>query len=61
MAQLYFVPILIAVIFSLGMYTAVADPVSDPEFTTFTLERDRKYIIPAIKGAMEVAEKPLSL
>ena len=47
--------------FSLGMYTAVEDPVSDPEFTTFTLDRDRKYIIPAIKGAMEVSEKPLSV
>ena len=47
--------------FSLGMYTAVADPTSDPEFTTFTLERDRQYIIPAIKGAMAVADKPLSV
>ena len=47
--------------FSLGMYTAVADPTSDPEFTTFTLDRDRQYIIPAIKGAMAVADKPLSV
>lgn len=47
--------------FSLGMYTAVEDPVSDPEFTTFTLDRDRKYIIPAIKDAMAASDKPLSV
>lgn len=47
--------------FSVGMYQAVADVVSDPEFTTFTLDRDRKYIIPAIKDAMAASDKPLSV
>ncbi len=47
--------------FSLNMYQAVADVVSDPEFTTFTLDRDRKYIIPAIKDAMAASDRPLSV
>ena len=47
--------------FSLGHYTAVADPEKDPDFATFTLDRDRKYIIPAIRQAMEAADAPLSV
>ena len=47
--------------FSLGMYQAVEDVVSDPEFTTFTINRDRQYIIPAIKEAMAACDKPISV
>lgn len=47
--------------FSVGMYQAVEDVVSDPEFTTFTINRDRQYIIPAIKDAMAACDKPISV
>ena len=47
--------------FSVGMYQAVADVNADPDFATFTLDRDRKYIIPAIKDAMAASDKPLSV
>ena len=53
--------------FSLNPYTAVADPEQDPDFTTFTIARDKKYIIPAIKkslaasnGALRVLLSPWS-
>ena len=47
--------------FSLGMYQAVSDVNADPDFATFTLERDRKYIIPAIKEAMAASDQPISV
>ncbi len=47
--------------FSCSMYQAVADVTKDPNFETFTLDRDRKYIIPAIKKAMEAAGYPISV
>ena len=47
--------------FSVGMYQAVEDVVSDPEFTTFTINRDRQYIIPAIKDAIAACDKPISV
>lgn len=34
--------------FSLEEYAAVEDPIADPELTTFSIKRDRKYIIPMI-------------
>ena len=43
------------------MYQAVEDVVSDPEFTTFTINRDRQYIIPAIKDAIATCDKPISV
>ena len=43
--------------FSLSEYQAVKDPIADPEFTTFTLERDHKYIIPAIKKAIQINDE----
>lgn len=47
--------------YSLDEYQAVADPIADPELETFTLERDRKYIIPMMKEVLEVASKPISV
>lgn len=47
--------------FSLDMYQAVADVTADPDFATFTLDRDRKYIIPAIKDAMAASDRPISV
>jgi len=47
--------------FGLGEYQAVEDPLKDPDFATFTLDRDRKYIIPMIREAMEVSAEPLSV
>ena len=47
--------------FSLGMYQAVEDVVADPDLATFSLERDRKYIIPAIKDAIAASKKPISV
>lgn len=43
--------------FALGMYQAVPD--SDPELASFSIERDRKYILPALQAAMEMADKPI--
>lgn len=47
--------------FSLSGYTAVADPMQDPEFETFSLERDRKYILPVLKEAIAQAATPVSV
>ncbi|ADU29101.1 glycoside hydrolase family 30 protein [Evansella cellulosilytica] len=47
--------------YSLEQYTAVADPIADPNLETFTIERDKKYAIPAIKRAMEISQEPLSI
>lgn len=47
--------------YSLGEYQAVGDPIKDPDFTTFSLERDRKYIIPMIKEAVEMSSEPISV
>ncbi len=47
--------------FSLDEYQAVPDPIADPELKTFSIERDRKYIIPMLKEAMEVAKEPVSV
>lgn len=40
--------------FSLSEYQAVENPIEDPDFTTFTIERDRKYIIPIMKEAIKI-------
>lgn len=39
--------------FSLSEYQAVENPIEDLDFTTFSIERDRKYIIPVIKEAIK--------
>lgn len=45
--------------FSLGMYQAVAD--SDPELASFSIERDRRYILPALREAIAAAEGPVGV
>lgn len=47
--------------YSLSEYQAVADPIADPELKTFSIGRDRKYILPVVKEAMEMAGRPLSV
>lgn len=47
--------------FSLEKYAAVEDPIADPDLTTFSIKRDRKYIIPMLKEAMEISAEPLSV
>jgi glucosylceramidase len=47
--------------FSLEEYAAVEDPITDPELNTFSLKRDRQYIIPILKEAMEISAEPLSI
>ena len=45
--------------FALGMYQAVDD--SDPELASFSLNRDRQYILPALKAAIATTDKPVSV
>ena len=47
--------------YSLEEYQAVEDPIADPEFATFTLDRDRKYMLPLLKDAMAVSAEPFSV
>lgn len=47
--------------YALEEYQAVEDPIADPEFQTFTIERDRKYMIPLFKDAMKMSAAPLSV
>ncbi len=47
--------------FSLEEYAAVEDPIADPELNTFSLKRDKQYIIPMLKEAMEISSEPLSV
>ena len=45
--------------FALGNYAYVEDE-KDTEFATFSIERDKKYIIPIIKKAQEISKEPIS-
>lgn len=47
--------------YSLEEYQAVEDPIADPEFKTFSIERDRKYMIPMLKDAMAMTAEPFSV
>lgn len=47
--------------YSLEQYQAVEDPMSDPGLETFSIKRDKKYIIPMLKEAMEVSKQPISV
>ena len=47
--------------YSLEEYQAVPDPVSDPEFKTFSLKRDQLYVLPMLKEALAISEQPLSV
>jgi glucosylceramidase len=46
--------------FSLGQYAAMNDQ-EDTEFTSFSLDRDEKYILPMIIEAQKIAGKSLSI
>ena len=41
--------------YSLTEYQAVADPIADPELDTFTIDRDRQYILPVMKEALALS------
>ncbi len=47
--------------YSLEEHAAVADPMADPEFKTFSIDRDLRYGIRAMKEAMEISPEPLSI
>lgn len=47
--------------YSLEEYQAVADPIADPELKTFSIDRDRKWILPVVKEAIAMAGHPLSV
>lgn len=47
--------------YSLEEYQAVADPIKDPELSTFTIERDLKYTIPMVKEAMELSGQEIGV
>ena len=47
--------------FSLSMYQAVPDVLADPDLAGFSLDRDRKYIIPALRDVMRLSLSPLSV
>lgn len=47
--------------YSLEEYTAVEDPIADPNLETFSLKRDRMYILPMLKEAIAMSKRPLSV
>ena len=47
--------------YSLDEYQAVADPIRDPELETFSISRDRKYIIPVVKEAIRLSGNSISV
>lgn len=47
--------------YSLEEYTAVKDPIADPNLYTFSLERDKLYILPVLKEAIAISKEPLSV
>ena len=47
--------------YSLEEYQAVEDPIADPEFKTFDMTRNFKYILPALKEAISLCKRPVSV
>lgn len=47
--------------YSLEEYAAVADPLADPELKTFSIRRDRQYILPMLQEALALADQPISV
>lgn len=47
--------------FSLEEYTAVENPIEDPQLETFSLKRDKMYILPVLKEALSMSKEPLSV
>ena len=47
--------------YSLEEYQAVADPIADPDFKTFDMSRNFQYILPALKEAVSLCGRPVSV
>ncbi len=47
--------------YALSQYQAVEDPLADPELNSFTIERDKEYIIPIMNEVLEITGKRLSV
>ena len=47
--------------FSLDAYQAVEDPMADPELKTFSMERNFHYILPVLKEAVALCDRPVSV
>ena len=47
--------------YSLSEYQAVEDPIADPELNSFSLKRDKEYILPVVKEAIAMSEGNLSV
>lgn len=47
--------------YSLSEYQSVADPIADPELKTFNIDRDRQYILPIVREAMELCGGNISV
>lgn len=45
--------------YSLEEYQAVENPLADPELQTFSIGRDKKYIIPVVREAMALCKEPV--
>ncbi|MBQ7500971.1 MAG: glycoside hydrolase [Clostridia bacterium] len=45
--------------YSLEEYQAVSDPVADPGLDTFSIEHDKKYMIPIIKEAIALSDRDI--
>ena len=41
--------------YALSEYQSVADPLADPELSTFNIDRDRKWTLPVVKEAIAMA------
>ena len=47
--------------YSLSEYQSVADPIADPQLKTFNIDRDRQYILPVVREAMELCGGNISV
>ena len=47
--------------YALSEYQAVSDPLADPELKTFSIDRDRRYILPVVKEALALSGGNLSV
>lgn len=47
--------------YSLSEYQSVTDPIADPQLKTFNIDRDRQYILPVVREAMELCGGNISV
>lgn len=47
--------------YALSEYQAVEDPLADPELETFSIERDRRYILPVMREVLELTGEKLGV